>query len=160
MHAITSLGSTATIVPATAIVVLALLVRRHALTAIYVAVAVAGGSLLSALSKHAIGRDRPPVPLRLAEVSSSAFPSGHATQAAATYLAFAVVFTRVVDAPARVRAVIWATAALVVTLVGISRIYLGVHWATDVIAGWLLGATWVAGLSTRRFTPRPQPARQ
>ena len=105
-----------------------------------------GASLLSALAKDVIGRDRPPVDLRLQQPHSSSFPSTHSTQAAATYFALAIVVT-VLSRSRPVRAVTWIAATLIVVLVGVSRVYLGMHWATDVLGGWLLGGVWVAGLT-------------
>ena len=96
-------------------------------------------------------RDRPPVAIQLQHPHGSAFPSGHATQVAATYFALAVVATVLTKAPTR-RAATWTIATLIVFLVGVSRVYLGVHWATDVLGGWLLGSVWVAGL-TAALTP-------
>jgi undecaprenyl-diphosphatase len=146
MRITTRLGTTAVIVPAAVFVVSMLVARRRGHAAVFVDLAVGGAFLLSVLAKHMVGRDRPPEALRLADVTSSSFPSGHATQAAATYLAFAGVCT-LVDGRSRLRAVTGIAAALVIALVGVSRVYLGVHWATDVVGGWLLGACWVAGLA-------------
>ena len=147
MRAMTWLGSSAVIVPITVVGVGVLLTRHRGRSAAYLAVAVAGASLLSTLAKHVIGRDRPPVPVRLAHVVSSSFPSGHATQATATYAALAVVACVSIQ-ERRARAAIWGAAIVAVALVGVSRVYLGVHWATDVVGGWILGACWTAGLTT------------
>jgi undecaprenyl-diphosphatase len=146
MRALTWLGSSWVIVPLTGIVVTVLALRYSVVLAVYVALAVAGASLLSTLAKRIVGRDRPPEWVRLAHITSSSFPSGHATQAAATYLALAVIACCFVHR-ARLRVLIWGAAGVVIVLVGVSRVYLGVHWATDVLGGWLLGAVWVGGLS-------------
>jgi undecaprenyl-diphosphatase len=151
MRAVTWLGSSWVIIPLTVIVATILVVRHSLALAVYLAVAVAGASLLSTLAKRIIGRDRPPAVVRLAHVTSSSFPSGHATQAAATYLALAVIACCFVHRTTA-RALIWAAAVLVPALVGVSRVYLGVHWATDVLGGWLLGAIWISGL-TAAFRP-------
>jgi undecaprenyl-diphosphatase len=145
MKAITWLGSTAVVIPLTLAVAAWLLWRRRWWLAAFLAASVAGASLLSAIAKYVIDRDRPPESLRLQHPVGSAFPSGHSTQAAATYLALAFVVFALTDRRA-VRLVTSIAAALVVFAVGISRVYLGVHWATDVIAGWLLGVTWVVSL--------------
>jgi undecaprenyl-diphosphatase len=158
MRAVTWLGSSWVIVPLTVITITILVVRHRVRVAVYLGVAVAGGSLLSTLAKHIIGRERPPEPLRLAHTVSSSFPSGHATQAAATYLALAVVFSLFV-LQRSTRVLTWAAVIVVIALVGVSRVYLGVHWATDVLAGWILGSLWVAGL-TLAFQPLQQRSSQ
>ena len=146
MRTVTWLGSSAVIIPLAVVVVVALLIGRRSWLALFVALAVGGASLLSSLAKSVIGRDRPPIDVRLQHPHESAFPSGHATQAAATYLAVAVVVTLLTKSR-DLRAVTWTIASLIVCLVGLSRVYLGVHWTTDVFGGWLLGSVWVAGLT-------------
>jgi undecaprenyl-diphosphatase len=127
-------------------VVVTLPIGRRRWFAFFVALAVGGASLLSVFAKDVIGRDRPPVDIRLQQAHSSSFPSGHSTQAAATYFALAIVVT-VLSQSRALRAMTWTAATLIGFLVGVSRVYLGMHWATDVLGGWLLGSLWVAGLT-------------
>ncbi len=146
MRLVTWLGSSAVVIPLTVLVVVTLLLTTRRWLALFVALAVGGASLLGVLTKDVIGRDRPPVDLRLQQAHSSAFPSGHSTQAAATYFAVALVVT-FLSQSRTLRALTWFGATLIVLLVGVSRVYLGMHWATDVLGGWLLGSVWVASLT-------------
>jgi undecaprenyl-diphosphatase len=129
--------------------------RRH--SAIYVLVASIGGALLSTALKSLFDRPRPDVVVHLVNVSSASFPSGHALGAAAIYLTLAALLAR--ELPRRrLRAFTVSVATLIVVIIGVSRIYLGVHWPTDVLAGWCVGAAWamlcwlIAGLLERRAT--------
>ncbi len=144
MRVVTSLGSTVVLVPLTVLGVVLLCSMRRFWLAGYLATVAIGASLLSTTAKAIVGRPRPPVDVRLASVHSSAFPSGHATQAAATYLAVAIIVGVVVTSPT-LRRVLWVLCATIVVAVGISRMYLGVHWFSDVVAGWLAGAAWALG---------------
>lgn len=151
MRRVTALGSSAVIMPLTIVFATALSLVRRSRLALYLVVVVLGASLLSALTKSIVGRPRPPVSARLAGVGDSAFPSGHTLQATATYAALAVV-VGVVTSRAGALVVAWLCAGLVIVLVGCSRLYLGVHWLTDVLAGWALGTAWV-GCVTLAFEP-------
>jgi len=95
--------------------------------------------------------------------TGAAFPSGHATQSAAFYAMLAVVLGAGLSS--RRRAILWSAAALVVVIVGASRIYLGAHWLTDVLGGYALGVSWVAIvvavlLITSRGTGRARAVRE
>lgn len=92
----------------------------------------------SALLKELVGRPRPTLS-PLYEIASDAFPSGHATNSAAALGAVAMF----VALRSKTPWIVWGLAGVVVLAVGVTRVYLGVHWPTDVIAGWLLGAAWV-----------------
>jgi membrane-associated phospholipid phosphatase len=146
MRIVTWLGSGAVVISVAVVVVVALLVSSRRRVGFFVVLAVGGASLRSVLTKQVVSRERPPVGIQLQHPHGSAFPSGHSTQAAATYLALAIVVT--VLSQSRVfHAVAWTAATLIVLLVGMSRVYLGVHWATDVLGGWLVGSVWVTGLA-------------
>lgn len=109
--------------------------------ALFVVVAVAGGTALSQGLKMLFDRPRPDlVPNAPIELTAS-FPSGHAMLSAVTYLTLGVLLTRL-EAPRRVHAFFLVVAVIMTVLIGISRVYLGVHWPTDVLAGWCLGAAW------------------
>ena len=104
-------------------------------------VAVGGGQMLSTLFKRGFDRPRPDLVPHEAIVYTASFPSGHAMMAAVTYLTLGAMLARVQPTRA-LRAYVLALAAIVTVAVGISRVYLGVHWPTDVLAGWTAGAAW------------------
>jgi undecaprenyl-diphosphatase len=118
-----------------------LLLERKRRAALFVAVAVAGGSILGYLLKGVFGRARPDLVSRELEISSSSFPSGHAMMAAVTYLTLGALLART-HRSRLVKAYFLLLAILLTIAVGFSRVYLGVHWPTDVLAGWTIGAAW------------------
>jgi undecaprenyl-diphosphatase len=137
----TALGSAGVLVFLTLSVVgYLILLQRYAL-ALLVVVAVSGGLLLSLPLKSALDRQRPDLAPALTEAQFASFPSGHSMAAAATYLTLGALLARV-QPRRRLRIYFLALAMLVTLLVGASRVYLGVHWPTDVLAGWTAGATW------------------
>ena len=140
-RALSTIGSQKVLIPLVAVVAIVLVVRRALKPALLLVVLWAGALELYTLAKHFVGRPRPPMHLWLTSVTSTAFPSGHATQSLSTYAALALVSAAVVSAPRRPAL---AVAAVIAAGVGWSRVYLGVHWATDVLAGWLAAACWVA----------------
>jgi undecaprenyl-diphosphatase len=109
--------------------------------AVFVGVAVGSGALLSALLKTGFDRPRPDLVPHETIVYSSSFPSGHAMTSAVVYLTLAAVMGRV-QAQRRMQIYFLSLALLITVAVGISRIYLGVHWPSDILAGWAAGAAW------------------
>jgi membrane-associated phospholipid phosphatase len=105
------------------------------------AVTYLGAYVMSQSLKVIIGRPRPPVGVAIGQYSSHAFPSGHATQVAAVWLMLAAVVTAGMPS-SRQRLLIWAAATSTVAVVGITRLYLGAHWLTDVLGGWAFGTLW------------------
>jgi len=137
---ITALGSFAVLAIIVSLVVISLLLIRRPLAAVYVGVAVVGGTVLSTTLKQMFDRPRPEM-LQAMRVFTSSFPSGHATVSAVVYLTLGVLLAQLCTQ--RNLAILCIGAAVFLTLiVGISRVYLGVHYPTDVIAGWSLGAAW------------------
>lgn len=114
------------------------------------------GWLLSHSMKLMFGRPRPELVPHGADVFSSSFPSGHAMVSAVVYLTLATVLARSTD-DVRVKAFVMGLALVTTVAIGISRIYLGVHWPSDVLAGWALGAAWVgaAWIVVRWIEGRP-----
>ena len=112
--------------------------RRNAVTLLIVVVA---GQLLSTGFKHLVDRPRPDLVPHGSFVSSASFPSGHSMMSAVVYLTLAVMVARL-QTRLSLKIYVMALASFVTVLVGVSRVYLGVHWPTDVLAGWALGAAW------------------
>jgi undecaprenyl-diphosphatase len=139
-RALSTIGSQKVLLPLIAVVAIVLLARRALRPAALLVVIWAGAIELYSLAKNVVDRPRPPMHLWLTTASSWAFPSGHATQSLSTFAALALVAAAFVP-NARRPAI--AVAAAVAAGVGWSRVYLGVHWATDVVAGWLAAACWV-----------------
>lgn len=99
------------------------------------------GAILVALLKVQFGRARPTLVDPMMVESSSSFPSGHTANSAIVYLTIAVLLMRVEKKP-ETRMFILLAAMLITSLVGISRVALGVHWPSDVLGGWLFGTAW------------------
>jgi undecaprenyl-diphosphatase len=134
--------------------------KRHA--ALLVLLSAASGALLSTLLKAAFERPRPDLIPHLTEVSSASFPSGHAMLSATIYLMLGVLIARVQTMPGlRIYPILVAIALTV--MIGVSRVYLGVHWPSDVVAGWIVGAVWallcyvIAGLLQQRGLVEGEP---
>ena len=101
----------------------------------------AGGALLGYVLKEIINRGRPTVVPRLREVSTPSFPSGHAMLSAIVYLTLGIMLMQIVRGRlTRLYCLFWAL--FLTFLTGISRVYLGVHYPTDVLAGWSAGLVW------------------
>jgi undecaprenyl-diphosphatase len=138
---ITALGSAAVLGLAVVGVAVFLLLQGAWRIAVFVVVAASGGWLLNHLLKALFGRARPDIVPHLREVMTLSFPSGHAMTSAAVYLTLGALLMRI--AKRRLTKFYCMGAAMLLTaLVGASRVYLGVHYPTDVLAGWLLGLSW------------------
>jgi undecaprenyl-diphosphatase len=105
------------------------------------AASVIGAIILSQALKAGYSRPRPDLVPHGARVYTMSFPSGHAMMSAAVYLTLAAILART-QKRARVKLFMILMAALITIMVGVSRVYLGVHWPTDVLAGWAGGAAW------------------
>jgi undecaprenyl-diphosphatase len=108
---------------------------------LFIFIASVGGWVLNWLLKASFERSRPDVVPHLREVVSSSFPSGHALTSAAVYLTLGALLMRIAEGRLAKYYCI-AVAMLLTFLVGASRVFLGVHYPTDVVAGWLVGMTW------------------
>ncbi|HJS39775.1 MAG TPA: phosphatase PAP2 family protein [Sphingomicrobium sp.] len=109
--------------------------------AVFVVVAIASGALAANLLKWMFVRARPDLVPHLVSVDSASFPSAHAMNSAVTFLTLGVLLSRT-QKDSRLKIYLMATAVILTLIVGFSRVYLGVHWPTDVLAGWAVGAAW------------------
>jgi membrane-associated phospholipid phosphatase len=144
LRIVTQGGATVTVIVLAVVVVVVSFVRRRESTlavAGFLALVVVGQNLIANVVKAVVDRARPTGHL-LAGFSGPSFPSGHTTAAFATFSAIALVAGR--GRPGPRQAILLGTALGAATLVGASRVLLGVHWLTDVIAGAALGLAWFA----------------
>jgi undecaprenyl-diphosphatase len=141
MRDVTALGSTVVLTIIVASVAGFLMVSRLSHTALLVLVSVLSGVLLSSALKATFLRPRPDLIPHDTPILTASFPSGHATLSAVVFLTLGALLCRTQSSQAA-KAYILGVAVLLAVIVGISRVYLGVHWPTDVAAGWLLGSAW------------------
>jgi undecaprenyl-diphosphatase len=162
MAAVTGLGSSVVLASITGLAAVLLAIRRRRAEAVFVSLALVGTLVLNETLKAVFQRPRPG--FAWAEVLADfGFPSGHAMNAFVVYLALALVAWRL--GGRRVGTVALALAVILAVSVGVSRIYLGAHWLTDVVGGYLAGALWMlclvaasAGVSRLRRSRRPDAA--
>ena len=140
--AVTTVGSTLAMSIIAVAAVGYLFWRGRRSDALLVAVVAAGAGLLVRIGKSAVGRERPPADFRLVVETNQSFPSGHALASAAIIGVLLVVFVPPIGRR-WVRVAVIAAALLFVLAIGLSRLYLGVHWATDVLGGWVTGLAWL-----------------
>ncbi|WP_149539426.1 phosphatase PAP2 family protein [Siccirubricoccus phaeus] len=144
MRDLTALGGMAVLSLAGLLALGALLLRRAWRAAWLLLLALPGGMLLNTLLKQGFDRPRPELVDRLTEVQTASFPSGHAMLSAIGYLTLGALLAGATRRR-RERSYILGAAVTVTLLVGGSRVFLGVHWPSDVLAGWCLGAAWAMG---------------
>jgi membrane-associated phospholipid phosphatase len=135
---VTELGGVAGVIVLTAGLLAALLYKKNYRYVVLVVAGVGGAALLNVLLKLIFERARPDLWEQLIVETSFSFPSGHAMASAALALCFVAVFWR-----SKYRLAAMSGATLYVLLIGFSRLYLGVHYPTDIIGGWLISSIWV-----------------
>jgi membrane-associated phospholipid phosphatase len=154
LRVLTSLGSSVLLWPVVGVAAIVLVWRGPDWPSAAVLVASLGGALLAKdIVKPLVHRSRPPAGAWLTGASGLAYPSGHAMQALAVFGALALVLSA--GRSRRVQAALWAGALLVAFVVGWSRVYLGVHWLTDVLGGYALAGALVALLAAVWLALRP-----
>jgi membrane-associated phospholipid phosphatase len=129
---------------AAAVLVVWLWRRGASSLALWVVLTMTVGGLLGALLKLLVGRHRPDLLEPVARATGYSFPSGHALNSALTAGVFLLVLLPFVKERRWLRAALWAVAIVVPLITGVCRVGLGVHWTSDVVAGWLLGVAVVA----------------
>ena len=138
---ITALGSYSIVILATAFVLGFLLLQRRFAEALLVLVTISGGGILSQVLKSVFERERPDRAFHLTEVSTLSFPSGHSMVSSVVYITLGALLARSLAHRRSKMYCLWVGVVLAV-LVGLTRVYLGVHFPTDVLAGWAAGASW------------------
>lgn len=141
---VTALGSYAILTSLSAIVIGYLAIAGERRAAFGASVAVLGGMAASTLLKMAFERPRPDVTPHAAQVFTASFPSAHAMLSTVVYLTLALLLARYALGRRKAVYAVFVALALAVA-VGVSRMYLGVHWPTDIIAGWGAGVAWAFG---------------
>nr|WP_291841003.1 phosphatase PAP2 family protein [Brevundimonas sp.] len=142
---LTSLGGISVLTLFAVIAFSFLLIQRKRLSALLLVVGLAGGVALSEGLKALFERARPPAAYQAVETLNASFPSGHALLSTVFYLTLGVMLTRAFPQK-RFKAFVLGSAILIALLIGLTRVYLGAHWATDVLAGWCAGAAWAMAL--------------
>ncbi len=151
---VSALGGTAVLGLLTLVVAGYLAMQRHLRTMLFLLISVIGGLMVSSFAKQFFERPRPELVPYDSIVFSASFPSGHSMMSAVTYLTLAALLARL-EPRRRIKLYLLSVAVLLTVGVGISRVYLGVHWPSDVIAGWAAGAGWaLICLGTARWLER------
>ena len=142
MRGISFFGSTLFLSVMTVVVIFCFVVRHWRREAVLFAITMVGAALLDVTLKDTFHRSRPVPFFNIVAPSSYSFPSGHALASFCFYGALAAILTARLK-NTRSRTAIWGSAAIVVLLIGLSRIYLGVHYTTDVLAGFVAALIWI-----------------
>lgn len=138
---VTALGGVTVLCLVTLTVCGFLLLARRYRTLLLVLLATGGGVMLNSLLKQLFSRPRPSVVPHLTEVMTQSFPSGHAMLSATVYLTLGGLLAQLAERR-RLKAYILGMSLLLPFIVGLTRVYLGVHYPTDVLAGWVAGLAW------------------
>lgn len=141
MRDLTALGSVVVLTTLTLAAALFLALAGRTRTALFVLLAIGGGVALSFMIKHGFDRPRPDLVPHAARTFTQSFPSAHSVMSAVAFLTLGALLARV-QPRRRLKAYIALLSILVTVAVGVSRVYLGVHWPSDVLAGWALGGSW------------------
>ncbi len=120
-----------------------LYLKKQAWVALFVVLAIVSGTAVSTLMKSGFDRPRPELVPHKTQIYTKSFPSGHSAMSSLLFLTLGAVMARA-ERDRKTKVFLIAVPVVLSLLVGVSRVYMGVHWPTDVLAGWLLGTTWAA----------------
>ena len=156
---VTALGGFTTLTLVTVIAAALLTIHRRGRSAVVLVAAAIGAQVTAEVIKHYVNRPRPLLVPHLDLVYSSSFPSGHAVMSPTVYLTLATLVSATA-ARSATGPVVFGVATLLIAAIGVSRVYMGVHWPSDVLGGWMLGSVFAlaASYAARRWEPVPPPA--
>jgi len=140
---VTALGSVAALTLSTAAMAGYLYFKKQSWVGLFVVVAVLSGTALSTALKSGFDRPRPELVPHETRIYTKSFPSGHSAMSSLVFLTLGAVVARA-ERDRRTKVYLMTVPVVLSVLIGVSRVYLGVHWPTDVLAGWLLGITWAS----------------
>lgn len=140
---VTALGSVAALLIFTITMAGYLYLKKQAWVALFVVLAIVSGTAVSTLMKSGFDRPRPELVPHKTQIYTKSFPSGHSSMSALVFLTLGAVMARA-ERDRKTKVFLIAVPVVLSLLVGVSRVYMGVHWPSDVLAGWLLGTTWAA----------------
>lgn len=140
---ISVLGGYTTLIIVSAVTLVSLMLLHQYQAALFLITVITTGSIVSSVLKEIFARPRPEVVEHLDRVFTSSFPSAHAMVSMLAWLTLAAVAVRFIPRHA-LRVFLLVAAVFLSLLIGVSRVYLGVHWPTDVVAGWALGLSWAS----------------
>lgn len=155
---ISSMGSNAVLVFVSIIVVSYLLAQGRKKASWLVVASIVGSLGISFVLKLLFDRPRPDLSVESVHVTTSSFPSGHAMVSMAVYTLFAALLARL-DSRRWVKIFFLASAVLINLVIGITRLHLGTHWPTDLLAGWTIGAAWTTLCWLTAYARSHEPAR-
>jgi undecaprenyl-diphosphatase len=138
---ITALGSAALISLVSILTMGGLLIAKDQIGALYLFLAVTGGTIWISTLKNYMARPRPEIISHLVEVAGLSYPSGHTLVSTITYLAIAHIVSRHIKS-LKVISIVFLIAAFIIVLIAFSRLYLGVHYPSDILSGLLFGVSW------------------
>ncbi len=141
MRDFTALGGVGILMLISLLTVGYLLLEHKKKSALVLFIAIASGTFVSFSLKYGFTRPRPDIVPHATEVYTSSFPSGHSLMSTMVYLSLASMLSQI-QSRKRSKVYLFSAAIILSVVIGISRVYLGVHWPTDVIAGWAAGLFW------------------